>query len=197
MNFLLAGRDSTAVGLSWTVYELTRHPDVADKIREEVKEALACNGQVLTHVTVEQLEYTNAVVMEALRLHPPVPDDFKFSIKEDVLPDGTRIPAGSCVMYSINTITHSDKVWGENVQEFVPERFLGKVEPSPFRYPVFHAGPRMCPGKPLALMEIKTALAYLLPRFDFVDETGHGGDYTWTLVMSMAGGFPVKVRVRE
>lgn len=155
------------------------------------------SGGVYSHDMVEQLEYTNAVVMEALRLHPPVPDDFKFSIEEGVLPNGTKIPAGSCVMYSINTINHSDKVWGENVNEFVPDRFLGKMEPSPFRYPVFNAGPRRCPGKPLALMEIRSALAYLLPRFDFVDEAGHSGDYTWTLVMSMAGGFPVKGRRRE
>lgn len=100
-------------------------------------------------------------------------------------------------MYSINSINHSDKVWGADVNDFVPERFLGKVEPSSFRYPVFNAGPRMCPGKPLALMEIKMALAYLLPRFDFVDEAGHNGDFTWTLVMSMANGFPVKVQVRN
>lgn len=197
MNFLLAGRDSTACGLSWTVYELTKHPSVADKIREEVQTVLARNNGEYSHKVVEQLEYTHAVVMEALRLHPPVPDDFKFSIKDDELPDGTCIPAGSCVMYSINTINHSDKVWGNDVNEFVPERFLGQVEPSSFKYPVFNAGPRLCPGKQLALMEIKTALAYLLPRFDFVDVDGHSGDYTWTLVMSMAGGFPVKLRTRE
>lgn len=95
MNFILAGRDSTACGLSWALYELTKHPIAVDKIRDEVRRVVGSNATNYTFETIEKLEYTHAVVMEALRLHPPVPDDFKFAIKEDVLPDGTRIPQGS------------------------------------------------------------------------------------------------------
>eukprot|EP00978_Attheya_sp_CCMP212_P016468 scaffold43153_cov45-Attheya_sp.AAC.2 len=126
MNLVLAGRDSTACALSWAMYELTKHPTVADRIREESE--LVCGGvkdddAVYTYETIQKLDYTHAVVMETLRLHSPVPDDFKFSVQEDVLPDGTHIPAGSCVMYSPYTINHSPAVWGETADQFLPIDF--------------------------------------------------------------------------
>jgi cytochrome P450 len=180
------------------MYELTKHPTVADRIREESE--LVCGAKddaVYTYETIQQLDYTHAVVMETLRLHSPVPDDFKFSVKDDILPDGTHIPAGSCVMYSPYTINHNPSIWGETADQFLPDRFLNTMEPSPFSFPTFNAGPRTCPGKPLALLEIKMALAYLLPRFDFIDATNHKGSYTWTLVMAMESGFPVHVTQRH
>jgi fatty acid omega-hydroxylase len=100
-------------------------------------------------------------------------------------------------MYSPYSINHSDKVWGTDADKFDPYRWLGQGEPSPYRFPTFNAGPRTCPGKLLALMELKLSLAFLVSKFDFEDRDGHNGDYRWTLVMAMKDGFPVQVTRRK
>ena len=197
MLFLLAGRDTTSASLCWCVYELTRHPAWICNLREEI--ATICgtdddNAEKFTYEAIQQMKVVHAIVHETLRLHSPAPDNYRFAVNDDILPDGTQIPAGSLVMFSPYTINHSEKVWGENPDEFDPSRWIDTGEPSPSRSPTFGAGPRQCPGRTLGLMEIKMALAFLVSKFDFVDEAGHDGDYSWTLVMSMKGGFPVRVK---
>ena len=195
IGMVVGGRDTTAAALSWTMYELTKHPAVLERIREEVDQV--CRGSQLSFELVHKLPYTHAVVMEALRLHPPVPDNYRFAKKDDTLPDGTHIPAGSLVIYSINTINQSEKVW-KDPDIFNPGRFFDdQMEPSQFKFPTFNAGPRVCPGKSMSMMELKMCLAYLLPRYDFIDTENHSGEIHWTQVMSMKGGFNVKVRKRN
>ena len=199
MNVLLAGRDTTAAALSWTWYELTRHPDVVTKIRDEVKEVcgtFATDEASLESFSMEkmnQLRFTHCVALEVIRLHPPVPEDPRYATQNCTLPDGTKVPAGAGVDLCIMAAGKNPQVWGSSVSEFRPERFLDAKEPSPFRYPMFNAGPRMCLGRPLALMNMKLAMAMLVPLFDFQDTQGHSGNYQWTLVQKMDGGFPVDV----
>ena len=94
-----------------------------------------------------------------LRLHPSVPVDIKFAVKDDTLPDGTFIPKGSTVIYSPYAMGRSKEIWGADALEFKPERFLSgegsNVEPSQYKYTTFNAGYRLCLGKPLAMLEIK------------------------------------------
>ncbi|KAL7557026.1 hypothetical protein ACA910_014239 [Epithemia clementina (nom. ined.)] len=189
ISFIFAGRDTTSVAITWALYELTKNPTVVSKLREELRDI--GKAQLLPYDLIQNMPYLHAVVLESLRLHPPAPESFRFSIKDDVLPDGTRIPAGSLVMFSINTINHSNKVW-DDPETYRPERFLGHKEPSPFAFASFNAGPRTCPGKSLALMEIKLCLAFLLPRFTFENAKDHDGSYLWTTVMAMKGGFHVR-----
>jgi cytochrome P450 len=195
MTFVMAGRDTTAAALSWTLFELTKHPTLIDIIREEVDRV--CKDDNFTIESIEALPFTNAVIMETLRLHSPVPDNFRFAVKDDTLPDGTVIPAGSLVMYSPYTINHSDKVWGTDADQFDPTRWLDRGESSPSKFPTFNLGPRTCPGKNLALMELKMSLAFLISKFDFEDLVGHSGEYRWTLILAMKGGFPVRVTKRK
>ena len=117
--------------------------------------------------------------------------------RDDVLPDGTFVPAGATVSWMPFLMGRSEETWGKDALEFKPERFLDKKEPSMFRHPVFNAGPRTCLGKSLALSTMKMTLAYLLPKFDFKDSLGHSGAYRWTLVRSMKGGFVVDVSEKE
>ena len=202
MTFVLAGRDTTSVALAWTMWELTRHPTIVDAIREEVDNLLSKLGNhddwdCWTYEFADQLSFTQAVVMESLRLHSPAPDNFRFAVTDDVLPDGTPIPAKSLVMFSAYTINHSNKVWGDTAGVFDPDRFLSRTVPSPMQFPTFNAGPRMCPGKPLALVELKLAVAFLATKFNFEDVSNHSGDFDWRLVLAMKGGFPVKVSLRK
>lgn len=92
MNFIIAGRDTTAQALSWTVYELSQQPDVIHKMRQEF--AKCANPRTPTYAEVKDMTYTTAVFMECLRLHPSVPKNAKYAVQDDKLPDGTLIKKG-------------------------------------------------------------------------------------------------------
>mmetsp|Transcript_21518 Transcript_21518/g.28311 ORF Transcript_21518/g.28311 Transcript_21518/m.28311 type:complete len:462 (+) Transcript_21518:270-1655(+) len=193
-NVLIAGRDATACLLTWSFYELSKRPDVIDKIISEV-ENVCTNGEDsdYSYDNVSKLQYTHAFVLEVLRLHPSVAIDHRRAINNDRLPDGTFVPAGAMINWMPIQIGRSKHIWGEDALEFKPERFIDLKEPSPFKYPAFGAGPRLCLGKPLALMTVKTTLAYLLPKFQLIDRLGHSGEAKWKMVISMKGGFLVDV----
>lgn len=221
MNFMIAGRDTTACALSWTMYELAKHPDVTERIIEEVnrvcndssshetKERTGKNANTsgrprsfsdLEHSfeNISNLTYTHAVVMEVLRLHPSVPVDIKFAKHDDTLPDGTPVLAGSSVLYSPYAMGRSTEIWGDDAADFRPKRFLGTHEPSAFKYPAFNAGYRLCLGKSLAFLEIKLTLSLLLPKFHFeFADGGHAGGYHSTLVLPMKPSLCLLVRERS
>mmetsp|Transcript_48017 Transcript_48017/g.134108 ORF Transcript_48017/g.134108 Transcript_48017/m.134108 type:complete len:220 (-) Transcript_48017:106-765(-) len=91
MNFMIAGRDTTACALSWTLYEIAGRPDIQDKIRAELLEVCGDDTTAPNFEQIGEMRYMHAVTMEVLRLHPSVPKDVKFAIKDDVLPDGTKV----------------------------------------------------------------------------------------------------------
>lgn len=194
IGLLIGGRDTTAAALSWTMYELTKHPTVVDRIRKEVDQV--CRGSQLSFALVQKLQYTHAVVIESLRLHPPIPDCYSFAKKDDVLPNGTTVSAGSLVIHPITVINQAEQQFPDP-NSFDPDRFLqNQNETSHSRCAIFNPGPPHCPGRQLSVMEIKMCLAFLVPRYDFIDVEGHSGDFHWSLVMSMNRGFKLNVRKR-
>jgi fatty acid omega-hydroxylase len=166
MNFLFAGRDPTAQALSWTIYCLCLHPEVEDKARQEIVDVCGVRGPA--YEDLPRLTYLQAVISEVLRLYPSIPIDIKTAVSDDTWPDGTFIPAGSTVAYDIYSMGRDEAIWGENAEVFRPERWLEmKRIPGNSTYPVFNAGPRECPGRRMAEIEMKTCLAMLLPQVSF------------------------------
>merc|ERR1712113_989138 len=86
LNFLIAGRDTTAQALSWTIFCLAQHPDVASKARQEIIDVCGIRGP--EYEDLNRLPYVHAVLSEALRLYPSVPTDSKVAASDDTLPDG-------------------------------------------------------------------------------------------------------------
>lgn len=163
LNFLIAGRDTTAQALSWTVFLLSCHPEVEAKARQEVNEV--CGVAEPKYDDINKLVYLNAILSEALRLYPSVPLDSKYALNDDVWPDGTFVPAGTDIFYNIYAMGRDPSIWGENAEEFRPERWLAMSRmPDNYMYPVFNGGPRECLGRRLAMIEMKTCLAMLLPH---------------------------------
>ena len=93
MNFIIAGRDTTAQALSWTVYELQKRPDIVKKMREEFK-ATCLDPLAPSYDELKSMSYTTSVFLECLRLHPSVPKNMKYAVSDDILPDGTKIKKG-------------------------------------------------------------------------------------------------------
>merc|ERR1712151_195589 len=105
---------------------------------------------------------------EGLRLHPSVPLDFKQVLADDTLPNGTWVSRGSSVAYSTYSMGRSKRIWGEDAAEFRPERWLTMEHvPDAYMNPVFHAGPRECLGKRLAMVEVKTVIISIVRRVKF------------------------------
>lgn len=157
-------------------------------------------GVVFSFEELKQMHYLHAAVTECMRLHPPVPSDSKHAVRDDVLPDGMPVSAGDRVSYYIWCMGRLEELWGADCLEFRPERWLrgGEFVPeSPYKYPVFNAGPRTCLGKDMAYIVIKSVAASVLQQFDFRARQGFAPRYKAGITLMMEGGLPVHVLDRD
>ncbi|KAI8615372.1 cytochrome P450 [Chytriomyces sp. MP71] len=197
LNFLLAGRDTTAVSLSWTFYMLHKHPVVLASLRKEISAVL--NNATPTYDQIKNsLPYAIAIVRETLRLYPAVPGNMKQAITDATLPDGTFIPKGSFVNWNPYAMGRTEAIWGFDAKQFRPERWLEmEKQPSPFDYPVFHAGPRVCLGKQMAELEIVYVMVELVRKFDFTLVNEDSVKFAYSLTLPMKAGLHVLCERRQ
>ena len=176
LTMLLAGEDTTANTLSWMIYLLQRHPDCLARAREEVRR-LAPDVARFTIEQMDSLDYLGACASEAMRLKPVAPF-LPFEALRDTVIDDIAVPTGTLVWCVMRHDTVSDAHFPE-AQAFQPERWLadsGEANNKRASMP-FGAGLRTCPGRYLALLEIKIAMAMLLGSFDIAGiDTPDGGE---------------------
>ncbi len=166
LNFIIAGRDTTAQALSWAFFHLSKHPQVLEKAREELDRVVK-DGEYPEYEQLKSLEYIKAIFLETLRLSPSIPTNIRTCIKDDVWPDGTKVPAGAMVEWSTYVIHRNPKIWGDDALDFNPERWLKMTsQPSQFVFNAFHGGPRVCLGRNMAELEGTFVLACLLKRYN-------------------------------
>ncbi|KAG7391300.1 Histone deacetylase 8 [Phytophthora pseudosyringae] len=202
VNFLVAGRDTTAQALSWFFYSVSQNPRVEAKLRRELAKKLpeltTSECCVPTLQQVNRLVYLEAVIKETLRLYPSTPISPKYAVRDTVLSDGTFVPAGTTVclpLYAMGRMTH---VWGPDAAVFNPERWIDPaskriVSVSAFKFVAFNAGPRMCLGASLAGLELKLVAAALLSRFHIHVEKPEAVGYEFSLTLPVKG--PMNVRL--
>jgi cytochrome P450 len=167
MTLLLAGHETTANTLAWTLYLLAQNPEGQSRLQAEVREVLG--GRAAEASGLNRLPYTQMVLMEAQRLYPPA-----WAIGRKALQDfevsGYRLRAGTNVVVS-QWVLHRDPQFYPNPEIFDPERWreevAGRRSLPKFVYLPFGAGPRVCVGASLALTESALVLATLIERFRF------------------------------
>jgi len=163
-SMLVGGRDTTGATLTWTWYEIGQNPQIEARLREEAKD-VPVDSPVEFYTFVSKMIFTEACIRETIRLHTPVAIDAKHALEEDVMPDGTYIPKGSLVVYPPFVMARDPDLWGPDALEFNPDRWIkdGRInEPSPYLASMFQAGPRMCLGKDLAVIEAKSVTALMM-----------------------------------
>ncbi|KAA8539154.1 hypothetical protein F0562_025846 [Nyssa sinensis] len=201
ISFILAGRDTVASALTCFFWLMATHPEVAVKIRDESDHIIKPNQEFATFQQVREMHYLHAAVYESMRLYPPVQFDSKFARDNDVLPDGTFVKKGTRVTYHPYAMGRMETIWGTDCMEFMPERWLenGAFCPvSPFKYPAFQAGVRVCLGKEMALMEMKSVAVSVLRRFDInLVQWGAMLGFDPGLTATVRGGLPVVVTERR
>lgn len=210
ISFVLAGRDSTSTALTWFFWLLAGYPHCVDLIRRELSSlpVVEFKPRIFSYDELKELHYLQAALSEAMRLFPPVPIVSRLVVEDDVLPDGTFVGKGWFADYSAYSVGRSQKVWGEDCMEFKPKRWLdanGVFKSSDqFRFPVFHCGPRMCLGKEMAFLQMKSIAAVLIHEFDIIVVDGgvtaekmKNPPYSLSLLLKMKGGLPIRIKRRQ
>ncbi|XVE59386.1 hypothetical protein DITRI_Ditri05aG0042600 [Diplodiscus trichospermus] len=211
LNFVLAGRDTSSVALSWFFWLVMKNPEVEQKIIDEISMVLRNTRgpdhkkwleKPLLFDEADWLIYLKAALAETLRLYPSVPEDSKYVVQDDILPDGTFVPAGSTVTYSIYSVGRMKTIWGEDCMEFRPERWLSpegdKFDPpkDSYKFVAFNAGPRTCLGKDLAYLQMKSVASAVLLRYRLSMVPGHRVEQKMSLTLFMKKGLHVYLQPR-
>ncbi|XP_048841385.1 cholesterol 24-hydroxylase-like isoform X3 [Brienomyrus brachyistius] len=164
LTFFIAGQETTANQLSFAVLELGRHPEILEKVRQEVDDVLGVR-QDIQYEDLGKLTYMSQVLNETLRLYPTAPGTSRW-IAEDVVIEGIHIPGGLPVAMSSYVAGRMEAFFPDPLK-FDPERFHPDAPKPYYTYFPFALGPRSCLGKTFSQMEAKVVLAKLVQRFHF------------------------------
>ncbi|KAF9896915.1 hypothetical protein BX616_006509, partial [Lobosporangium transversale] len=199
LNFLIAGRDTTAQSLAWTFYLMHRTqagPEIVQKLVKETNDILG--GGEPTYESTKKQKYAEACFYEALRLYPSVARNSKVCVEDDVLPGGLKVYKGERVAWSSYTMGRSTHIWGPDANEYKPERWMKGDKPSSTKFIAFHSGPRTCLGQQFATIEAITIMSMLIQHFTFeLVDPDHDPAYLPSLTLPIDGGLPVRVKRRE
>jgi cytochrome P450 len=165
MSLLLAGHETTANVLTWTLYLLAQHPDEQERVHAEA--ALSLEAHVGPLEQAKQLAYASMVLQESMRLYPPAWLFGRSPIEDDEI-EGFHVEAGSLVFLSAYVTHRHPGLWPEP-ERFDPGRFAPGQAASldRFAYFPFGGGPRLCIGAPFASLEMPIVLASLARRLRF------------------------------
>ncbi|XP_062001768.1 cytochrome P450 704C1-like [Rosa rugosa] len=209
LNFMIAGKDTSANTLSWFFYMLSKNPLIQEKVAQEVRDVVGLNHEAnidefvanITDAALEKMHYLHASLTETLRLYPAVPIDGRHAEVDDILPDGFRVKKGDSINYMSYAMGRMLYIWGKDAEEYRPERWLnnGIFQPeSPFKFVAFHAGPRICLGKDFAYRQMKIVAMALLCffRFKLADETKNV-TYRTMFTLHIDGSLPLVALPRK
>ncbi|KAJ6851238.1 cytochrome P450 704C1-like isoform X1 [Iris pallida] len=205
LNFLIAGKDTSANTLSWFFYMMCKKPLIQEKIVAEINAANRFEGEYgcdiddfassLTDEALDRMHYLHAALTETLRLYPALPVDGKVAEEDDVFPDGFKVMKGDGVNYPAYAMGRMTYLWGEDAEEFQPDRWLenGVFQPeSPYKFIAFNAGPRVCLGKDFAYRQMKIMAAILLHFFEFkLKDDSMNATYKTMFTLHIANGLPL------
>uniref|UniRef100_A0A0W0G9B1 Cytochrome p450 n=2 Tax=Moniliophthora roreri TaxID=221103 RepID=A0A0W0G9B1_MONRR len=184
-TFLAAGHETTSTAATWALYFLTQYPEIQSKLREEL---LSISSSEPTMDELNGLPYLDKFVREVLRLYPPVPSTTRVAVKDDIIPlgegyvgkdgktkDHVRIRKGQTIFINIQAINRSRKIWGEDAQEFKPDRWdnlpstvAASNVPGVWSHMLtFLGGARSCIGWRFSLVELKCIIFVLVKAFEF------------------------------
>jgi cytochrome P450 len=171
VTLLLAGHETTALALTWTLFLLSRHPEIAASVEQEIDAVLGSERQPGA-ADLGRLRYLGWAITEAMRLYRPVYILGREAAR-DVEIGGYQLSRGTICLMS-QWVVHRDPRFFPEPETFKPERWgnaLDRQRPR-FAYFPFGGGPRICIGQPLAMMEAKLVLATICQRFRLAASDG-------------------------
>ncbi|AES62528.1 putative cytochrome P450 [Medicago truncatula] len=193
-TFFFGGHETTALAITWTLLLLATHEDWQNQLREEIKEVVGNNELDITMLS--GLKKMKCVMNEVLRLYPPAPN-VQRQAREDIQVDDVTVPNGTNMWIDVVAMHHDPELWGDDVNEFKPERFMDDVNGGckhKMGYLPFGFGGRMCVGRNLTFMEYKIVLTILLSNFTFKVSPSYQHSPAIMLSLRPAHGLPLIVQ---
>jgi cytochrome P450 len=194
LTMLLAGEDTTANTLAWMIYLLSRNPKAMQRARDEVRSVLGAKPLPTQYDELSALAFVEACAHETMRLKPVAPVIINEAVRDNVVA-GIEVPKGALVVCLMRPPAVDEQHFPD-AQTFDPARWLGEGRATSSARRVampFGAGPRLCPGRYLAILEMKMAIAMLLGGFEIESvTTPDGGEAREHLALTMA---PVGLRM--
>lgn len=184
LTFIVAGHETTALSLAWSMYLVAFDQSVQDRARAEAQGVL--NGRAATGADVANLPYIRQVIDEALRLYPPAGMLSRTALANDTL-CGREIRKGDTCIIPIYALQRSSLLW-DDPDAFRPDRFKDRKSVDRYAYLPFGDGPRICIGATFALQEAVIILATLLSRFKFTPVKGRDPEPVMILTLRPQGG---------
>ena len=166
---ILAGFETTSTALSWFIFYMSKHPDVQQKIKDELQSHNLFPNTPLTQERLESLTYVECVTKEVLRFAPITAGLSRQATRDDVI-DGIPIRKGDMVLIANHNLHMDPRYWKIDPTKFMPERFLDEDKhPPQYAYMPFGGGHRACAGQDLAFFELKIVITRLMQRVTFED----------------------------
>jgi cytochrome P450 len=192
MTLLMAGHETTANALTWTLHLLSQHPEAQERVREEVDRL----ERAPSYAELAGLVLTRAVVTEAMRLFPPAWIVGR-TTTAPLIVDGRDLPTGTVLVVS-PLLLHHDPRWFPEPEAFDPDRWLDARRAAVPRhaYLPFGTGPRSCLGEQFAWVEAVTLLAVLVRRFRFAALSSAPPVPQYRVTLRPEGGLPLRVHQR-
>lgn len=204
-TFVIAGHDTTTSSITWTMYLLGHHPEIQQKVREEVDaylEELKENNESITVSNLKKLTYLNCVIKESLRIYPAGPFIARKGKTPLQINDQVTIPANVDVLFLIHYM-HTNEKYFKDPQRFYPDRFLlgknntGDNWVTNSAYIPFSGGLRVCVGKDYALTQQKLFFVHLLSNYTFTALDKYGSTQpNYNFLLSCAH-FPIQFQNRS
>ncbi|KAK9478075.1 cytochrome P450 [Lipomyces japonicus] len=194
MTFLFAGHETTAGAVTWALFTMAQNQDIQERLRTEIRENFPGGVDAIqTAEAIESAKYLNNVVRECLRLNPPVLLTTR-EAAEDVTIEGLEIKKGTVIQISIKAMNTSTKFWGQDANDFNPDRWNGRQAESAYANLTFIQGTRSCIGKRFAEIEFKCILAALVGRYRFEEATkNQNPEKEFVITIKPLDGLPLKV----
>ncbi|MBO0961873.1 cytochrome P450 [Neobacillus sp. MM2021_6] len=171
ITFLIAGHETTSGLLSFALYFLMKHPKKLTKAYEEVDRVLT--GPIPTYQQVRQLKYVRMILNESLRLWPTAPLFSLYAKEDTVLAGKYPLKRRDVVNILLPKLHRDPNAWGDDVEEFKPERFEDPKKVPHHAYKPFGNGQRACIGQQFAMHEATLLLGMILKHFELVDHTNY------------------------
>ncbi|MEP0911714.1 cytochrome P450 [Leptolyngbya sp. GB1-A1] len=188
----VAGHETSANALTWTLFLLSQHPQILGDLVDELDSVL--HGSAPSLEQLQQLPLLERVIKESMRILPPVPWNGRVTAKPTEL-GGYALPEGTEVLVSIYQ-THQMPDLYPDPASFNPDRWT-TITPTAYEYNPFSAGPRICIGAGFAMMEIKIILAMLLQRYRLQFVPRRSIERSGVIVMAPKYGLPMIVQAQD
>lgn len=198
LTLLMAGEDTTAHTLSWMIYQLSEKPEVVNKIRQEADTVLGREKWPSLYDYNGKMKYIEAAALESMRFKPVAPI-LLYQAIVDIEIEGYKIEKGQRILTQNRPGALSDTYFSE-ARSYIPERWM-KESKCPVHdteaFSPFGGGPRFCPGRNLAILEIRMVISMLMKNFDFEMATNNKDVNEVMAFVMMSSGYKVKLKRRE